>query len=132
MRYTICFTCKDSHGHWSDLETRIASVFVEYTVARGIKERSLREVFVDLNEGLIEAVGWVPMYNVSVAGLREFAEAMQALYMDVSQNRFDYSFHPWPWYFRNMLTRDLTALRSLLVVHIHAREQGYLPEPAAS
>lgn len=30
-----------------------------------------------------------------------------------------------------MLTRDLTALRSLLVVHIHAREQGYLPEPAA-
>jgi hypothetical protein len=104
---------------------------VEYTVARGIKERSLRELFVDQNEGVIEAVGWVPMYDVTVAGLREFAEAMRALYMDVSQNRVDYSFHTWPWYFRNRLTRDLTALRSLLVVHIHAREQGYLPEPAA-
>jgi hypothetical protein len=105
---------------------------VEYTVARGIKERSLRELFVDQNEGVIEAVGWVPIYDVTVAGLREFAEAMRTLYMDVSQNRVDYSFHPWPWYFRNMLTRDLTALRSLLVVHIHAREQGYLPEPAAA
>lgn len=30
-----------------------------------------------------------------------------------------------------MLTLDLNALRSLLVVHIHAREQGHLPEPVA-